>query len=389
MVVHRGVEALDGRDQAQLLLVQLEALVGGQEGEELLRGLELVSGDLVVDAEGRIDGARRVRSVTLLQHRDLAETVVEAGLIEAVDVPRAGRIDRKTSGGEFRLDLVAAQAGHVGAHQVLLDQLVPFAVVLAIHVLERVLTGVDLGVERLALLGGFSADPALDGVAQSILRLKVWGDSRGFEFAAHGQEFIPRRRDGVVTDLLQQILVVHPGIGPGAHAHGVYFAIHAIGLFCGIADFIHEAFIAQVLGVVAFDQIAQRLRRNDVDVGQVSAGDSSLQRLLVATLGTGGGAVVDLDVRIGLFEHVDDRLVLVLRIVREERQRGLAVGGVSSTARGQRNKHRRSGHRRNHPDGFLLHDVLLLVFHRWHPLYVRSFVEPTPAAVDTRQYVFN
>ncbi len=65
-------------------------------------------GDLVVDAEGRIDGARRVRGVTLLQHRDLAETVVEAGLIEAVDVPRAGRIDRKTSGGEFRLDLVAA-----------------------------------------------------------------------------------------------------------------------------------------------------------------------------------------------------------------------------------------------------------------------------------------
>ncbi len=67
VVVHRGVEALDGRDQAQLLLVQLEALVGGQEGEELLRGLELVSGDLVVDAEGRIDGARRVRGVTLLR----------------------------------------------------------------------------------------------------------------------------------------------------------------------------------------------------------------------------------------------------------------------------------------------------------------------------------
>ena len=43
---------------------------------------------------------------------------------------------------------------------------------------------------------------------------------------------------------------------------------------------------------------------------------------------------------------LDDRLVLVLRSVREERQRGLAVGGVSSTARGQRNKHRRSGHRR-------------------------------------------
>ena len=41
VVVHRGVEALDGRDQAQLLLVQLEALVGGQEGEELLRGLSL------------------------------------------------------------------------------------------------------------------------------------------------------------------------------------------------------------------------------------------------------------------------------------------------------------------------------------------------------------